>query len=458
MSVEYHYMAGTPVEYAPCSAPCYHAVPTSGSPFIPEFVDGLRVTSRINNPTTFARALSIPLTDLGVSAVAASRVNPTCAPEISGEGNGAPPPFTRFRAAIEHEMNDPNLGNSLCHPFEFWSSGGDFGGNWKNLVSFNTGTFSPYNSQGNDITMQLLTDFDYRHGPLTITNTNGLSNYQHCCITETLQPCFDPDPFGCADMRGSQQSTGNPVHQDIGNWLFWLWGGRLSLTSIYPIETNTRYPSNAANQGGTIGTLQERPGDWAELYNGNFGQNVQEAVYDSSTQFGVMTPPGLPVDQGGLNWGTVLTRTIYLWGEPEDIVASGSMSSTQKFDQWTEELPCDPPSPGCTQIEEHDAWMDVNLIGTYPNYELQGVQGNDQVRVRFTRAMPFLFFANLQGNHGARSVDPSNNDCDLPNPGSSAWGILPSMVVPPPPGGGGECGGWSPGGGVYKSQVPPEGP
>jgi hypothetical protein len=451
-TVEYHYMAGAPPQYAPCAS-CYQPVPVGGdNPFIPEFVDGLRVKSTINNPTTFARALSLPIGNLGVSAYAASRLNPICTPDVEIQGNGAPPPFTRFRAALEHELSDPSRGNSLCHPFEFWTPQGDFGGNWKNVVSFNTGTFNPYDSGGTQILTQTISGFDYRFGvedPLNPWPSTGLTNYDHAQINRTLEICRVPSQ--CADMKGSGADSGQGMHQDFGNWIFWQWMGHLSLTSIYPIETNTRYPSNQATHGGTQGTLSERPGDWAEIdYTGNLGQNIQQAMYDSSNQWGEMTAVGLPEAQGGLNWGRVLTRTVYLWGEPQSQLPSSM--STQKFDEYTTTRDCNPPSPGCTITEHHDAWIDVTMSGTYGDYE-----ASDSVdRVRFTRAVSFLFYANLQGNNGA---EPYPEDgCDLPSSGSSAWGILPSIVVPPPPGGGACETGWEPGGGVYGQQVPPEDP
>lgn len=455
LTVEYHYMAGAPPQYAPCAS-CYQPVPVGGSnPYIPEFVDGLRVQSKINNPTTFARALSLPIGELGVSAYAASRLNPICSSDVEVEGAGAPPPFTRFRAALEYELNDPGRGNSLCHPFEFWTPQGDLGGGngqWKNVVSFNTSTFNPYQSGGTQIVTQTLSGFDSRSGsenPLRPWPDSGLSNYDHAQIDRTLQICNLG--LGCANMAGSLAQSGQNMHQDFGNWIFWNWRGTLSLTSIYPIETNTRYPSTQATRGGTEGTLSERPGDWAEIdYTGNLGQNIQDAVYDTSNQWGVMTAVGQPENQGGLNWGRVLTRTVYLWGEPQTQLPSSE--STQQFSEYTTTRECNPPSPGCTITDHHPAWIDVTMSGTYGNYV-----GSDTIsRVRFTRSMSFLFYANLQGNYGARPYPEAG--CSLPSSGSSAWGILPSIVEPPPPGGGSCQTGWEPGGGVYSYQVPPENP
>jgi hypothetical protein len=204
-----------------------------------------------------------------------------------------------------------------------------------------------------------------------------------------------------------------------------------------------------------VGAEANRPGDWAEIeYNGNHGNNIQSAVRDLALQFGVMRGPGLPVNQGGLNWGKAITRTIYLWGEPQDELPSDR--STQVWGGYTTQEPCPPPTfPGCIVTTQHRAWLDTTISGGNGSYHSTG--GMPQ-RVRFTRALPFLFFANLQGNNGAV---PAPGCPGLPHNSSSAYGILPSLVVPNPSpggGGGGTCSTWQPGGGVYTRQIDPESP
>src|SRR6476620_6201734 len=131
-SVEYHYMAGATVggSYAPC-ADCYRPAPrpnNPNAPYVPDYVDGIRVTAGVNNPTIFARAFfpsSNPnaVGQINVSAKAAGRIYPTCAlpPEP-----GPSLPFTRFRPAFEQERisqcNDPQ------HPFVFWTAQPDING------------------------------------------------------------------------------------------------------------------------------------------------------------------------------------------------------------------------------------------------------------------------------------------------------------------------------------------
>lgn len=445
--LEYHYMTGH-VPSTNCPNPGhdlgYCPAPPNPTYFVPEFVDGLRVTAGINNPTVFARAIPNPLADLKVSAVAAVRLYPTCAPEPNPQDS--PMPFTRFRAALEHEMTSASGGNSLCHPFEFWKPGNDAGlSGWKDVISFNAGTFHPYT--GAPAGEQLLIAKDPRNGPEDPMNpwpNSGLNDYDKNNIPQTLQHCASSN---CADLRGSGANGGNLATQDFQNWIFWQWRGRISITNTWGIETNTRYPSTTANQGGQTGSLTVRPGDWAEIdYTGNLGDNIQRAVYHLANTWGVMTSVGRPVAQGGLNWGNVITRTVYVWGEPESQLPS-SMSS-QIFGSYT--TPCSPPSPGCTV--NHPAWLDVRVSGTYPSYTTTADVG----RVRFTKFYTFLFFSNLQGNLGAVTAPGCNTS--LPNSGSSAWGILPSIVVPPPSPGGSCSTEWIPGGGVYKLQIDPNGP
>jgi hypothetical protein len=337
-------------------------------------------------------------------------------------------------------------GNSLCHPFEFWQPGNDVGvSGWKNVISFNRDTFDPYS--GAPSGEQLLTSKDLRNGPNSCPQgwpNCGLNDYKSSNLQQTLQPCFSAP---CADLRGSLDTSGDPSHQDFENWIFWQWRGRISLTSTWPVETNTRYPSTTGNEGGQTGALSVRPGDWAEMgYTGNLGQNIQEPLHDVADQFGVMTTVGLPVAQGGLNWGKVITRTVYLWGEPQ--VELPSSKSSQTFGIYT--TPC---SPTPCQPIEHKAWLDVSVGGTYGSYS---VSGGSLDRVRFTKAYVFLFYANLQGNYGATTAPGCA--AGLPNSGSSAWGIFPDIVVPIP-GPGSTCStNWDPGGGVYIQPIDPGGP
>lgn len=430
--VEYHIMDADGV----ANRNTYQPVPANPSTtFVPHFVDGIRVTAIISNPTTFGGALPVAIDNIQVSAQAASRLYPTCAPAPTGSDGTLP--FTRFRPALEAEILVQ--GNDLCQPYRFWTSGGDItGGNgFRNLISLNTKTMYP--SQFGNNTDQLLTQWDQRNGI-----SGGLGNYVQSG-NPPYQNCAPGSPGNCADMRGSRLDSGNQATQDVQNWLFWQWAGRIttaeSITRTYPVNSETWYPSTEATAWGRNGGT-ERPGDWAELYSsGNWGQNVQEALHDAAADpnRGSITPlSGAP-----LNWGRAITRTVYLYG---DAVVPSSTSS-QFVRNYSP--PC-PGGPPCPANEYH--WEDTTISGTYggcgspPCY-----QANNQIqRVRFTKARTIVFYANLQGNYGARGP----GGCSLPSSGSSAWGILPSVYVPGPSGE--TCStGWQPGGGAYSRQVEP---
>src|SRR5207249_9860101 len=109
-----------------CPSPytnCYRTVTSSSYPpgnFLPSFVDGLRGTSTVDSPTTFARALALPISIITVSASSAGRLYPTCPPPAQ---TFRTLPFTRFRPALEQEMRDGShggTGNSICDPYIFW--------------------------------------------------------------------------------------------------------------------------------------------------------------------------------------------------------------------------------------------------------------------------------------------------------------------------------------------------
>jgi hypothetical protein len=423
VSIDYHYNADSP-NYPNG----FHAAARDDN-IVPEFVDGLRVTTSVNNPTTFARALPNPITDLKVSGQAAALIYPTCSPE---GGAGSTLPFTRMRPLLEYEI--AQSGNSTNTPYELWTSHGDLGGNWKNVISLNVTTFNPHGV----ITSQLLTAFDPRNGPENPIPPNGwpnsgLRNFDKNAGAGNLTPCTaGPD---CADMRGSGSSQNNAAAQDDGNWVFWAWRGVISTTHLYldtsTIKYNTNYPSTAATQGGTCcGAQANRPGDWAEIgYNGDLGRNRKEAILAEIDSFGTTGPlSGAP-----LNWGLAITRTVYVWGEPEAQLPSSK--STQHYDPsaYTTQEQCSPPRQGCTITVDHPAWVDVTLSGSNGSYNANNVD-----RVRFTKAYTFIFYRVPVSGGNTSSV--------------SAFLIYPAVPGPV----GGDCpAGWQTGSGVYYRQIDP---
>ena len=261
-TLEYHFTDG------PNAGTYQNAANYSTAALVPAFADGVRVTAGINNPTIFAQAIGIRI--LPASAQAAARLYPTCRVVPS---DGPTLPFTRFRPPMDARLADPNVRNDLCNPFLFWDSGGDFqSSNFDNLISLNQNSFHPVNG---NIT-QTITLPDYRHWP-----TDTLGMYSHAQGNPPYLPCVAGT--NCADMRGSGQQTGSPATQDAGNWIFWQWNGILSIHSLYPASTETRNPATRNNNGGQTGGTN-RYGDWAEVFTGNFGQTVQEALHDLANQ------------------------------------------------------------------------------------------------------------------------------------------------------------------------------
>jgi hypothetical protein len=470
-TIEYHYISGhlPPVDECP-SGPRrdlgYCPPPVNPEyPYVPEFVDGLAVTALVNNPTTFAGAMPQASDSVRVSAIAAARIYPTCRPE--GEP-GKTLPMTRFRPAVEYELYDPNRGNSICHPFAFWTSQPDVGNSIKNVMSFNNATLREHNN----IDEQMITGFDNRMGPSP--TGSGLSYYDHAQLWRTLQTCMlEP----CVNMfNAGLRATDPPPPQpptsgDMANWIFWQWQGVISTTTTVwnnTANSMTEYPSTRENGANGSGA---RPGDWAEIIgiSGSYGQNIQDPVHDLALTAAdrITFTASLPVNQGGLNWGTAVRRTIYVWGPEADNVLTGRLdnndTAAQVWDTWEtqEPLRCSPRA----NEPQQSGWTDLTVDGQYnqnnnrPDYRVtnENCNGNggpnDIERVNFTESYDFLFFANLQGNYGAI---PAAGCPSLPNDGSSAYGILPAPFVPePPPGGGGCGGGWDPLGGAYGQQVDP---
>jgi Flp pilus assembly protein TadG len=416
---EYHIMAGAPSNgntYQPASA-----YPAGG--LVPGYTDGVRVTARINNPTTFARAINI--STIPVSAAAAARLYPTC-PVTEGIGDSLP--MVRFRPATEDHLR--TYGNDPCYPFSFWDSSGDFN-QLKNLASFNVYSL---HQQG---AVQTISGFDMRNGP-----SGGLANFG------SSTGC----PSDCADMRGSTQQGSNRAVQDVENWIFYKWLGQISLTSTWPASSGTWGPANRTNNGGQGGT--PRPGDWIETYtSGNWGNGVSDALY-SSALLGTSYPYFSPNPPNGLGWGPALDRTIFLWG-PESLPVNSS--TTDYAQEWQSSVTI--PNPPCSIGPcLYTGWEDLRLRNRPGNqgYDVDSTFHNGAVsvdRVRLTRAIKVRFYANLQGNRSNQTIAPPG--CSLPSPlnSSQAWGLILSQSLPGPSPGGG-CN-WQIGGGTYSRVIDP---
>ena len=423
VTLEYHIMPEAPS----CSGNaggCYQAAPDDTNP-VPDFVDGVRVTSVVDNPTTFAKAIPNPLSEIQVGAKAAARMYPTCRPE-SREGPTLP--FTRFRPALEREIT--NKGNNRCDPYEFWESNADIGGpannNFKNLVSFNEKTFRQTEFPNGN---QLLTSFDLRDF------ASGFLLGKH---DRNNNPPEDLCPTECADMGGTLD-TGS---QELEDWIYHEWQGVISTTHVWPVNTMTRYPAIAASNWGrdtSYPGLLERGGDWAEgggEYTGNNGENIQGALHDLARIRGNTTD--LTVS---LNWGKAITRTIYVWGDSEADLIQYPGRSAQRLTT----TPGCSPTP-CTPTPE-PVWEDVNItVSNNPNNPFRADEPIQ--RVRFTKTYDFVFYANLQGGEFQAQNPPG---CNLDLTGSAARGFIATEVVGDPSG---SCG-WIPGEGVYVRQVDP---
>ncbi len=194
-------------------------------------------------------------------------------------------------------------------------------------------------------------------------------------------------------------------------------------------------------RGGGTSTL---PGDWGEVFNnGNGGNNISQPLHDVADQFGTTFDVSKPAAQGGLNWGNVLTRTLYLWGP----------DGTTVDDSTTAQIYCNP----CKRSQQPDytGWGFIHVSGSAGNYSTDNPQGtgNEIDRVRFTGLYNVRIYANLQGNYGP-VMPPECSSWTWSPPNSIAYGLIIDAVVPPS---GGDCQ-WTVGGGVYSRSIDPNDP
>ncbi len=417
--IEYHFLAG-----APSASDSYQAASNyPAGDLIPAFVDGVRVTAGVANPTIFAQAINIQT--IPVSAVAAARLYGTCPPD---DIDGIPLAVTRFRPTLEDSLRN-NPANDPCNLFELWNGQADWQQN--NLVSFNVYSFKASGY------VQPLAGFDMRNGASGGVPLYGGSG--NC-------------PPACADMRGSTQATVVSATQDLQNWVANSWQGAFSLTSLYPAGSGTWSPANRTTSGGGRGA-PTRPGDWIENYPADTRNvNIAGPLYTGAVQ-GTMIPYlSPPASQGGLNWGPASDRTIYLWGPAALVPGTGSSEYAQEWQNGVAIPNC--PGSNCTYTGWEDLALGNSGSATTPNYTVASNWHPGAVtldRVRVSRAIKVRFFANLQGaGRGAQAL----SGCSLPALSSNrAWGLILTTDVSGPVGTA-PCG-WQVGGAVYSRLIDP---
>ena len=403
-TLEYHIMAGAPgCANPPNTTGCYQAAPNDTA-LVPDWVDGVRVTASIQNPTTFARAINI--NTVPVSAPAAARVIATC-PLPATPGPSLP--FTRFRPDLEAEMQ--NSANDILHPYAFWSPNKVSGyPSWKLTLSFRERSLynpDPNSPPANTNPLQLLTGVDQRNG-LPQPGGNGVGpNYGATgCTNNPLNTA------NCADMRGA-----NPADQatDLANWSYWNWNGTISLTSTWPLAAQ----------------VDTRDGDWLESYKlqANLGNNIGAPIRDMIDRDGFLTPISGPP----YNLGKALDKTVYVWGPDLATFRAGARNSSELgrtssyAQQW---------NPGrINPTLQYGTWSNIDIVqGRNTQYGTDPSNASvDRVRFKFT--YKFRFYAGLQTT--SSEVDGLFISEAQPGP------------VPP-----GNCS-LTPGGGIYTRLVDP---
>src|SRR5690242_11382667 len=155
--------------------------PYTSTAMVPSWVDAVRVTAGIDNPTLFAQMIGI--NSIHVEAVSAAALNHVPNYQPSG------PTWPMTRCQIP--ASDPQYG--VCNPFLFWSSnlndpGCPTPGNFKNLMQLGKLQGASYEGAHN----QLITAFDPRPA---MTEVSGAQNP---CGNSSWQGLWSPGG-NCSD-------------------------------------------------------------------------------------------------------------------------------------------------------------------------------------------------------------------------------------------------------------------
>jgi hypothetical protein len=372
-----------------CSVTWSHNPAYPADRFVANNVDAVRVTAGVNNPTNFARLPPFNVRSVAVFAKAAAALN-----NVEGyQPQGPTWPMTR----CEKEEYTTEYG--ICNPEVFWSSNGaedcTAPGNFTNLLHLGAGQGS--SSEGEHL--QLITAHDERD-PMVDYTVTGMNTH-----------CSNPNPAGrwypgggCANIYvGPDYGNGhgdvcctnaNVAQIDVLNYLRWNFTGRISLTSTQWLD-----PSGDPHPEWNVPGEQ---GDWLEVINsGNFGQNIQLAIYDT-----IRDPQNRQIDALYPYYGYHVKKVMYLYDANDGQV-------------WFT------PPPGCT-------------INCTPRWE--PARSNEAPeRVHMTQSVIFRFYERLATQGQVPRPGFCQDNTNIGISGSEVLGIYggDEILEPPPnPGGG----------------------
>ena len=311
-----------------------------------------------------------------------------------------------------------------------------------------------------DRTNQPLSGVDYRRPPSVVLPSYNRAN----------TPPYDPCPGSCADMLSG---TAGDAPNSLANWIFWQWSGLISPQAWWPQDPitptlGTAYPSDRQHPNGAGG--QARQGDWAAVWYPNPRTDVQDVAHDLLYASSAYDTPISPPPPDGLNWGKAVDLNLYLWGP------SPGPDTVQHAQMWMNGVvgPIPPggcggpfPSPPCPP--PYTGWEDLQISGLSATPSIQfscvgGCPSAEIDRVRFTRAVRFRIYSNLEGRGESYPLTQpfAPTRCTIgfqPNGfDGTVWGLFMQQPVEgPQPGefGGPGVTAWTMAGGVYLRVIDP---
>lgn len=356
--------------------------------FAPPWLDAVRITAGIDNPTTFAKVIGISTVNVQAKAAAAMQNVAGFIPQ------GPTWPMTQFAASPT-----PDPGSGWCNPELFWSNAGSQ--NFRNVLQLGGSKGMSYeNSTANNFSPQLIHAHDERQvlADTTGVNLNQCQNKAgfagtaglwspagNCTATTTCPTCATHNNVCC-------DTNNNAVSSDIPNWITYLWTGRLSTTEHWDSSAFNSYPASDTN------------GDWPEVYNaGNLGQNIALPLQNYIQAHG-------QTDAFSQWYGLYVDQVMYTFDRGQE---------------WTQVPRGDPLCDPITGVCPYK-WQEVDVQRRAPQ------------RVHVNQAVVFRFYYMLAGSHGnvakptlcgGGTVSTSNNE---------VFGVYVGQAVnDPPPGPGG---------------------
>ena len=198
---------------------------------------------------------------------------------------------------------------------------------------------------------------------------------------------FDTRGYSRSESGGSEATWKDEQHKcDTYEWLYWGFGGSVSLTSDWSTPpTGGEAPTalgarpfactDVPTYMSSPSCDDDRKGDWVETVAGNWGSNVHDQLLAAIQDFGAENEWSEETTKNGTLYGRSLTVNVYLWDCAEAFDSGQPVGSQWSLIENTTDPDCSDPA----QIPPSSDLARVHVFTVVPFTFYEGLVGGAKI-------------------------------------------------------------------------------